>query len=89
MAGETRRRLALITGASGGIGLEIARELAARGHDLALVARSESKLQEAAHALTAAHGVACRTLAIDLGAPGAADRVHAWTQAGGCTWTCS
>lgn len=42
---------ALITGASSGIGLEFARQLAARGHNLVLVARNEQKLQEVAASL--------------------------------------
>ena len=39
---------ALITGASGGIGLELAREFAANGHPVILVARSEAKLNDLA-----------------------------------------
>ena len=38
--------IALITGASGGIGMELARIHAAKGNDLVIVARSENKLQE-------------------------------------------
>jgi short-subunit dehydrogenase len=55
---------ALITGASGGIGREIATILASEGCDCVLVARDASKLAELARTLEAAHGV--RTLAIDL-----------------------
>jgi len=38
---------ALITGASGGIGLEVARQLASQNYSLTLVARSEDKLKKA------------------------------------------
>ena len=48
---------ALVTGASSGIGAEIARELARRGHGVTLVARREDRLRELADELTRAHGV--------------------------------
>ena len=63
---------ALITGASGGIGAALARELAAAGHDLVLVARSDSKLHTLGDELAAQHGVSTTVLTVDLGAPGAA-----------------
>ena len=58
---------ALITGASSGIGLEFARQLAARGDDLVLVARNEAKLTEVASQLTARHNVNVEVLVADLG----------------------
>jgi uncharacterized protein len=58
----TRRR-ALITGASAGLGLEFARQLARGGVDLLLVARREDKLAEVARELT---GVDVRIFAADL-----------------------
>ena len=46
--------LALVTGASGGIGLELARVLAREGHDLVLTARSAGKLSAVAGELSGA-----------------------------------
>ena len=63
---EGKGRSALVTGASGGIGLELARELAAHGFDLVLVARRRDKLQELASQLIADHGVNATIIAADL-----------------------
>lgn len=59
-------RTALITGASSGLGAEFARQLAARGADLVLVARDRDALESLARGLRAAHGVQCEVLAVDL-----------------------
>jgi uncharacterized protein len=69
------RKLALVTGASGGLGLEFAKLLASGGYDLALVARSAAKLNEIALALRVAHGVEVATVVQDLSVSGAADVV--------------
>lgn len=58
-------RAAVVTGASSGIGAEIARELARRGHTVVLVARTESKLESLAAELRDAGGTA-HVVAMDL-----------------------
>jgi uncharacterized protein len=75
-ATDTRSRpVALVTGASGGIGLELARLLAAGGHDLVLVARTAANLDEAAAQLARAHGVRALAVRADLFDPAAPDAV--------------
>jgi uncharacterized protein len=59
-------RTAVVTGASSGIGREIARQLARRGHGLTLVARREDRLCTLADELTAAHGARVDTVPADL-----------------------
>ncbi|QWC84408.1 SDR family oxidoreductase [Nocardioidaceae bacterium] len=58
--------LAVVTGGTAGIGLAFAERLAARGHDLLLVARDTARLEETAQRLRAAHGVEVDVLALDL-----------------------
>lgn len=71
---------ALITGASKGIGLAIASELARRKFDVLLVARSESLLREATRQLASEHSIKTDFLAIDLAETGASQRVFDWCQ---------
>jgi uncharacterized protein len=58
---------ALVTGASSGLGEEFARQLAARGHDLTLVARRDSRLQALAKKLRHDHSVKVAVHSADLG----------------------
>ena len=59
----------LITGASAGIGAELAREFARQGHQLTLVARRRAKLDALAAELTDEHRVDVRTIVQDLAKP--------------------
>ena len=73
--GVAERQTALVTGASSGIGLELAREFAAGGYNLVLVARSEKKLEELAAELRDRHGVGARVIAKDLARPKAPEEI--------------
>jgi hypothetical protein len=78
-AGET----ALVTGASSGIGYELARLCAADGYDVLVVSRTKADLEAVADELEAEFGVAASVFTADLAEPGAAERLYeAVTDAG-------
>ncbi len=70
-------RTALITGASAGLGVEFARQLAADGYDLILVARRAEKLTEVATALQKEHDCRVQTISADLSLPSAPAEIEA------------
>ncbi|GAA4027529.1 SDR family oxidoreductase [Hymenobacter glaciei] len=72
---------ALVTGASRGIGRAIALQLAQRGYDLLLVARSEDQLTALAQEISTRYQHQAKVLATDLAAPDAAVAVAAWATA--------
>lgn len=69
------KKTALITGASFGIGYELAKKFGAGGFDLVLVARNKEKLEEVAAELTKSFGVDVGVLPKDLTVDGAADEI--------------
>jgi len=69
---KPERKLAIVTGASGGLGLEFARLLAKDGYDLVLVARSEAKLRDVAQSLSGQYNVEATPVALDLARPDSA-----------------
>ena len=73
-------KTALITGASSGIGLELAKIHASKGGDLVVVARSEDKLQTLKNELENQYDIAVHVIAKDLSIPNAATEVFKETE---------
>lgn len=77
--------LVVVTGASAGIGSELARVFAKRGRDLLLVARREARLNQLAAELEQAHGVTTHRLTLDLAEADAPERLMTWFETQGQT----
>ncbi|MDZ4867602.1 MAG: SDR family oxidoreductase [Alphaproteobacteria bacterium] len=75
LVGERKLGRVLITGASAGIGAELAREFAKHGHSLVLVARSKDKLTALAGELNAAHDTEALVIVEDLSRKGCAQAI--------------
>ena len=77
MTGDRRGlgQTALVTGASMGIGVDLAECFAKDGYDLILTARSEAALKQVADRLATRHGVQATPVAADLGVPGGGERL--------------
>ncbi len=73
---EIRGKTALITGASGGIGLEFARQLAAAGCNLVLSSRSADKLNTLKTDLETTHKISATVITADLSKPGEEERLY-------------
>lgn len=75
---------ALITGSTAGLGAAFARQLAAQGYDLVLVARDTDRLRTQAHSLTTQYGIRARRIVADLttddGVAAVRDRLEDTTQ---------
>ena len=76
MAEARVKKLAVVTGATGGIGYELARLLAADGYDLLLAARSSDKLSSIAAEFEAKHQVQVTPVVVDLSQPHAATTIE-------------
>jgi short-subunit dehydrogenase len=80
MQAEWNGKWALVTGASAGIGLALAKELAAGGTNLVLTARRKDRLEELAAALRSQHKVKTEVFVADLSQADAPEKIFAFTE---------
>jgi short-subunit dehydrogenase len=79
MSGPWAGKWALVTGASAGIGVALARELATGGANLVLTARRKERLEELARELSAAHKIRTEIFAADLAQQDAPQQIFTFT----------
>src|ERR1700730_2476432 len=80
MAAVWQGKWALVTGASAGIGREIAKQLAAEGAHLVLVARRADRLAQLAEEIAQNYAVRCEICVADLTRPEASQEILRFTQ---------
>ena len=80
---DLKGRTALVTGASSGIGVAFARQLAERGADLVITARRKENLESLAKELEEKRGIKVRVIALDLSEPGSPEKLWNETEGAG------